>query len=126
MTVASAVRPSTLTAMLRGAMGVCPNCGNGLLYRRYLKPVEHCAACGEAYAHLRADDAAPWLTILVVGHIVVPLLLLVHQSFEPPMWLELAVWLPLTLALTLYLLPRCKGIILALIWALRAEGSERG
>jgi uncharacterized protein (DUF983 family) len=81
--------------------------------------------CGEPYGHFRADDAPPWLTILVVGHITIPIVLAVEQNFQLTMWIALAIYLPLIALLTLVVLPRCKGVIVALLWAMKAEGSEK-
>jgi uncharacterized protein (DUF983 family) len=118
------VNDDALHAFARGALGRCPKCGRGQLFRQYLKVVDRCSVCGERYGHYRADDAPPWLTILLVGHITVPLILFVEESFEPPPWVEFAVYLPLVLLLTLVILPRCKGVILAILWRMKAEGSE--
>jgi uncharacterized protein (DUF983 family) len=117
--------PSTLDAVIRGARGRCPRCGQGPLMHHYLKIVEHCSKCGEVYGHFRADDAAPWLTILLVGHITIPIILALELSFQIPMWIELASYLPLIILLTLALLPRCKGVVLAVLWVTKAEGSEK-
>lgn len=114
---------SIATYMLRGFRHRCPNCGASGLFRRYLKPVGHCAQCGEAYGHIRADDFPPYLTILVVGHIVVPLILIAEQ-FGWSTEMQVAVWLPVTLALTLLLLPRFKGAIIGLMWSL-GMGAEQ-
>jgi uncharacterized protein (DUF983 family) len=122
---AYAGRPSVLTALLRGARGRCPRCGKGRLLHNYLKMVDRCAVCGEPYGHYRTDDAAPWLTILVVGHITVPIILLCEMNFQLPMALALAIYLPLIVGLTLFLLPHCKGLIAAILWATKAEGSEK-
>ena len=65
----------------------CPCCGEGRLFRRYLKPAGTCAHCHEPYGDMRTDDAAPWLTILVVGHVVGPLIVISERNFEPPTWL---------------------------------------
>ncbi|MBK3777330.1 DUF983 domain-containing protein [Azospirillum sp. YIM DDC1] len=116
---------SKTTAALRGLMGNCPACGRGRLLRNYLKPVDHCTHCGEAFGHLRADDAPPWMTILIVGHIVIPAVLSVEQSYEPATWVHLTIWPLLTLLLTGLLLPRCKGVVLGLLWSTGAPGSER-
>jgi uncharacterized protein (DUF983 family) len=89
----------------------------------YLKLVNCCAACGEAYGRFRADDAPPWLTILIVGHLAMPVILTVEHVFDLDVWIGLAIYLPLILVLTLSLLPRCKGIIVALLWVFKAEGS---
>lgn len=117
--------PSKFTAATRGLAGRCPHCGQGKLLRNYLKPVERCSVCGEPYGHLRADDAPPWLTILVVGHIVIPAVLHVEQTWEWPMWLHMAVWPLLALVLTLILLPRFKGLILGIMWSTGAHGDDR-
>lgn len=126
MIAGTGTAPSKFLASFRGLIGCCPNCGRGRLLRNFLKPVDHCSACGEAYGHLRADDAPPWMTILIVGHIVIPALLSVEQTYEPPTWVHLTIWPSLTLLLTLLLLPRCKGLVLGLLWSTGAPGSERG
>ncbi|MGA8654471.1 MAG: DUF983 domain-containing protein [Xanthobacteraceae bacterium] len=125
MTAADPKNPSTLTAIFRGALRRCPRCGQGWLLHRYLKLVDCCSMCGEPYGHFRTDDAAPWLTILIVGHITVPIILIFEQSFEIGMGIAFAVYLPLVVGLTLFLLPRCKGIMAAVLWAMKAEGAEK-
>lgn len=113
-----------MSALLRGAIGRCPRCGQGPLLHRYLKIVGKCSACGEAYGHFRADDAPPWLTILLVGHLMAPVFLLIEENSELSTAVELAILLPLIIGLTLALLPRCKGAILAVMWVTKAEGTE--
>jgi uncharacterized protein (DUF983 family) len=113
-------------AFVRGALGRCPRCGRGRLFRRYLKVVDRCSICGEQYGHYRADDAPPWLTILLVGHLTIPLILALEENFAPPPWVEFVIYLPLVVLLTLILLPRCKGVILAILWSTKAEGTESG
>lgn len=115
-----AVAPS----LLRGARGLCPACGTGSLYARYLKISPFCGQCGEELYHHRADDAPPYAVILAVGHIVVPLLVVVEELFQPPVWAHLALWLPVTLVLSLVLLPPVKGMLVNLQWALRMHGFD--
>src|ERR1700678_2753595 len=119
---AQAERPSMLTAILRGALERCPRCGHGRLLHHYLKMVDHCSVCGEPYGHYRTDDAAPWLTILIVGHISVPLILVCESNFQPPLALAFAIYLPLIVGLTILLLPRCKGALAGVLWVTKAEG----
>ncbi len=64
---------------------------------------------------------APYFTILIVGHIVVPLILLVEQHLAPSVSAQLAIWLPVTALLTLALLPHVKGAVMAAIWSLKAK-----
>src|SRR5262245_38764537 len=110
------------TAMLRGWRGCCPNCGNGRMFRAFLKVADKCPACGEALYHQRADDAPAYFVILIVGHIVVPIALAVETAFAPSYWIHAALWIPLTLAMSLYLLQPIKGTLVGLQWALRMHG----
>lgn len=119
------VRPKVGEAIRRGVFGRCPNCGQGKLFASYLKQVEHCAVCGEAFGHLRSDDAAPWLTILVVGHVVVPIVLAVESRTSWPSWVSMTLWPSLALLLVAIVLPRAKAVFLSAIWATGSPGSER-
>ena len=110
------------TALLRGFSGRCPNCGENTIFSRYTKVNDRCPACGEELHHHRADDAPPYLTIFVVGHVVVPLALALEKAYQPEMWIHWALWLPLTLVMSLFLLPRFKGAMIGLQWALRMHG----
>jgi uncharacterized protein (DUF983 family) len=109
-------------AMLRGLRGRCPNCGQGSLFRAFVKVADHCPACHEAFHHERADDAPAYFVILIVGHVVVPMLVAVEIAFAPPYWVHLSLWIPLTLGLSLVLLQPIKGAIIALQWAWRMHG----
>ncbi len=88
----------------------------------YLKIADHCPSCGTALHHHRADDAPPYITIMIVGHLVIPLLFLVERTWHPALWLHAILWLPLTLGLTLWLMPRVKGAVVGLQWALQLHG----
>ena len=113
-----------MPALLRGAALKCPACGVGAMFRRYLKVADHCPHCGEALHHQRADDAPPYFTIAIVGHVVVGLILAVEMGYRPPLWLHPALWLPLTLILSLLLLPSVNGTLVALQWALYMHGFD--
>lgn len=108
--------------MLRGAAQKCPACGSGRLYSSYLKVNEQCPSCSEELHHQRADDAPPYFTMLIVGHVVVALVLLVEDMFAPPTWVHAALWAPTILILSLWLLPRIKGALIGLQWAWRMHG----
>jgi uncharacterized protein (DUF983 family) len=108
--------------MLNGWHCTCPACGEGKLYTAYLKTADSCPACGESLHHHRADDLPPYITITIVGHIIVPLLLIVEKTWHPALWIHALIWLPLTLGLTLWFLPRVKGAVVGLQWANRMHG----
>jgi len=95
------------------------------MFRAYLKVDDNCPVCNEELFHQRADDAPPYVTIVIVGHAVVGLLLSAEWiSSAVPLWLQLAGWCALALGLSLVLLPRVKGALVALQWALRMHGFE--
>ncbi len=109
-------------SMLRGVRQKCPACGQGALYRAYLKIADTCPVCGEELFHQRADDAPPYFTMVIVAHVVVGGVLVLEQAMHPPTWVQLAIWLPLTVILSLWLLPHVKGTLVGLQWALRMHG----
>lgn len=111
-------------AVRRGLGQKCPACGNGALFGKYLKVNAHCAHCNEALHHHRADDAPPYFTIFIVGHIIVPLMMAVEIAYKPALWLHALVWLPITLALVYWMLPRVKGALVGLQWAMYMHGFD--
>lgn len=108
----------------RGLRRRCPNCGQGPLFTGYLRVAAACSRCEEPCGRIRADDVPPYITILVVGHIVVPLLLIVYQNYRMDLWLSMAIWPLLTLVLALVLLPIVKGGTVGVMWALQLRGDE--
>lgn len=110
---------------LRGALGRCPRCGDGRLFASYVKQVEHCAVCGEALGHIRADDGPAWLTILLVGHILAPFILAFGQHSDWPDQVAMIVWPAIALLLALLILPRAKGIFIAAIWRSGCVGAQK-
>jgi uncharacterized protein (DUF983 family) len=98
-----------LTAIGRGIMGRCPGCGKSHLFNGFLKVVKECSNCGAPLGLARADDAPPYFTIFITGHVIVPLLFVVDRMGEPPIWLMSAIFLPLTAILALALIRPVKG-----------------
>ena len=109
-------------AMRRGLGHTCPACGTGTLYSRYLKVNDTCPNCNEELHHQRADDAPPYITIFIVGHIVIPGILVLEKLYAPATWVHLLIWIPLLLVLSLTILPRVKGLFVGLQWALHMHG----
>ena len=109
-------------ALRRGWQLRCPNCGAGPMLRGYLKVRDNCPVCGEALHHHRADDGPAYLTILIVGHLMAPLLLFTFTHWRPEPLVLASVFSVGTVALSLFLLPRLKGALVALQWAKRMHG----
>ncbi|HUO93941.1 MAG TPA: DUF983 domain-containing protein [Rhizomicrobium sp.] len=113
-------------AARRGAFFRCPNCGKGHLFRSYLKPVETCAHCGEQLGYIRADDGPTWLTVLIVGHVVVALALISVASTNWSTWFSVTFFSVLAVVMSLAMLPSAKGIFIGIIWSqklAKADGS---
>ncbi len=109
-------------ALIRGWRRRCPNCGSGPMLRGYLKVRDNCPTCNEALHHQRADDGPAYLTILIVGHIMAPIILWGFTEYRPDPWVLATVISLGCTALSLYLLPRLKGALIALQWAKRMHG----
>lgn len=101
-----------LDGMKRGVALRCPTCGEGKLFDRYLKPTPHCAHCGADNTIYPSDDAPPYLTALLIGHLFVPVLLWIDRVADAPMWLTLSIALPLFAVMTLAALPFVKGAVI--------------
>ena len=113
---------STRDAIWRGVALRCPACGKGKMFDGYLHVADHCPACGEDLSHHRADDGPAYLTILVVGHIMAPLILIVFEVWRPAPLVLAGGFTVGCVALSLFLLPRMKGIVVAIQWAKRMHG----
>jgi len=109
-------------AMRRGFGRHCPRCGEGALFRSFLRVTPACPACGLDLSQQRADDAPPYFTIMIVGHIIVPLMLMMEKMWQPDTWVHMVLWLPLAVLLSFWLLPRIKGAIVGLQWAKHMHG----
>jgi uncharacterized protein (DUF983 family) len=118
LTQTDPIKRSMVLGMKRGVRMRCPNCGQGKLYRKYLK-VQDCAVCGNENSRYHADDAPPYFTILIVGHLVVAPLLFFPFIWQAPTALVLGTTLPALLALTLLFLPVVKGAVVGVHWALQ-------
>ena len=110
-------------ALLNGLRCRCPRCGEGKLFRRYLKVADRCSQCGLDFSHHRADDLPAYVAITIVGHIlVVGLMHFQTAGSAVAPWVYLVVLVPLAIALPLLMLPSIKGAIVALQWSRRLYG----
>ena len=121
MTVAGADSRSLAQGVRRGLLGRCPNCGQGRLFKGYLSVQPHCEACGHDLARYRADDGPAYVTILLVGHLVVAPLLCFRFIWTWNPVLVVALTCSGVLAATLALLPRVKGGFIGALWALNSH-----
>ena len=112
------------TAMKRGFMCRCPRCGEGKLFKAFLKVGDSCTTCGLDYTPHRADDLPAYLVIIIVGHIVVPVVLWIETNYSPAIWLQMSIYLPFTFISSLLLLQPVKGAVVGFQWAMRMHGFD--
>ena len=112
----------TKPAMIRGLRRRCPNCGEGVIFQGYLKIVDSCPVCQEELHHHRADDGPAYLTILIVAHILGFVMHIAFVHLRPNPLLMATVLAIICVALSLFLLPRLKGMIVGIQWARRMHG----
>jgi len=113
-------------ALRRGFRRKCPNCGTGPMMAGYLKVRDSCTVCRQELSHHRADDGPAYLTILIVGHLMAPLLHVAFTAFRPEPLVLFTVFAIGCVTLSLYLLPRLKGAVVGFQWARFMHGFGEG
>jgi uncharacterized protein (DUF983 family) len=97
-----------------GAAGRCPRCGSGRLFDGFIKTAPRCRVCGLDFAFADSGDGPAVFIMLIVGFIIVGAALVVELKFEPPIWVHMVLWLPLTVILALGSLRPLKGMMIAI------------
>jgi len=101
--------------------GKCPCCGQGRLFHGFLDLAPRCEKCGLDYAFADSGDGPAVFVTLIAGFIVVGLALWVEVAYEPPFWVHLAVFFPLTILVCLGMLRPLKGVMVAAQYHHKAE-----
>jgi uncharacterized protein (DUF983 family) len=115
---------SVAQAMWRGTLCKCPNCGEGHMFRSYLKVAETCDSCGEELFHHRADDFPPYLAIMIVGHILIGVMMHMDMTYHVNPMVYILTMIPLAILMPLAILPSLKGAIVGLQWAAHMHGFD--
>ena len=106
--------PTLAESATRGLACKCPRCGRGRLYSGFLTLRPACESCGLDYAFIDSGDGPAVFVIMIAGAIVVACALIVEVKYQPPFWVHAALWLSLTLAVTLWPLRAIKSLLIAL------------
>ena len=112
----------TWPAVMNGLRRRCPSCGEGVMFEGYLKVQDSCPSCEEELKHHRADDGPAYLTILLVGHLIGFAVHISWVQLRPDPLVMATILTVLAVTLSLYLLPRLKGMVVAIQWARRMHG----
>lgn len=116
------VERDTKQASLRGFRRACPRCGKGPMFNGYLAVSRECDSCGLDLTPQRADDGPAYLTILIVGHLLIPFLVPAYTAWNLHPALMATVFSGLAVVLSLILLPRLKGALIGFQWAKSMHG----
>ena len=95
--------------MKRGFKKKCPSCGESPLFSKFLKIIPKCKNCGKNLSAYKSDDGPAYITILIVGHLIIPIVLLIEKNLSPPIVLQMTFWPIITIIFSLWLLPKIKG-----------------
>ncbi len=74
----------------------CPKCGEGKLFKDSLGIVDACSHCGLVLKHHDAADGPTFFSLVVVGFLLIALVAYVEMTYEPPLWIHAALWIPFT------------------------------
>lgn len=110
-----------LSPVATGVAGRCPRCGSGKLFSAFLTVAPGCEACGLSYAFADAGDGPAFFVSMIAGAIIAGLALLVEVAYEPPVWVYVAIFVPLTLVLCIAPLRPLKGVLIAQQYRMKAE-----
>lgn len=123
---ADPVRPGSAWAAIgRGLLGRCPSCGKGKLFRRFLKPVAACPTCHEDWSPQQADDFPAYVSILLTGHILAPLIIALVKDSGLSVTALMVIVVPLAIAMMVGMLQPAKGAIIAVQWWFGMHGFPR-
>ena len=111
-----------MAAMRRGFAGRCPRCNGARLFAAFLKPVEHCPLCAQDWTLHAADDFPPYVSIIVTGHVMAPVMIVLGSMTSLSTTFTVAIALVLAVTMLMSLLQPAKGAIIALQWWLGMQG----
>lgn len=110
---AEAIAPTPEPAALAAAIkGLCPRCGASGLFKGWLAFADRCAVCGLDYNRFNVGDGPAAILILILGAIIVGAAITIQLTLAPPIWLQLILWVPVTIAAVVAALRIAKAALL--------------
>jgi len=94
--------------------GLCPNCGERTLFSGMLKFAQKCRSCGFDIGQFNVGDGPAAILILVIGGFITASAVIFQLKFDPPFWVHMLLWIPLTIIAVIASLRLTKAALLAL------------
>ena len=110
--------------IMAGVKGCCPRCGEGRLFAGFIDLAPRCEVCDLDYSFADSGDGPAVFIMLIAGAIVVGTALIIDANYEPPLSLLGAIFLPLTVFVSLGLLRPLKGWLIASQYRHKAEQGQ--
>lgn len=104
----------------------CPNCGQGRVWRGYLKFKPACEACGQDFTQADTADGPAFFVGFIVLILFAPFGFIIPMA-DQPIWWKILLMLALviiTIIACLVLLPKAKSLLMALQIANKAKEAE--
>ncbi len=107
--------PGWGTTIWRGVRGTCPACAKARIFDGYLKVFPQCLACGAPLGDMPADDAPPYIAMLVVLHFLTFFVVMIFRlGLHPPLWVY-ALLLVLLVLICMIALRLAKGAVIGIL-----------
>ena len=104
-----------------GLHGLCPQCGEGKMFRRWLKVTDRCSRCGLDYDFAAPDDGPAFFSLCFIAFPLLFLVVWFEVALNPPWWMHLIVSVTLMVIPCLAVLQPIKGWLVASQYVNRAQ-----
>ena len=105
-------QPGTAPAAL---LGLCPQCGSRTLFDGWIRFAARCRVCGLDLARFNVGDGPAAFLTLVIGTVLCILAIWLQLAVEPPFWVHVVLWVPLSVVMVI------GGLRATKAWLLGAE-----
>ena len=92
--------------------GLCPRCGAKTLFAGAVRFAGRCRVCGLVYSSFNVGDGPAAFLTLIVGALITGLALWLQIAVDPPFWVHVILWVPLTAAAVIFGLRMGKAVLL--------------
>lgn len=115
LTVAEWAMPGWGATIWRGICNKCPHCAKSSIFAGFLRVVPKCAVCGAPLGDMPADDAPPYIAMLVALHFLgLFVVVIFHFHYLPGIFASI-VYLVLLAGICCVALRMAKGAVIGIL-----------